>query len=226
MPLSCSPGSRWSSTSTRTPSRSGSSCFSSKTKDPVSGACGQGGCCPGVGPAVLGLGGGLGSVGRRWARGRGQWPLSSDPRHLPPAGDETATCRALLETGWAVAIWPPGLLPVALPTHPTLTLGSPRPLGVAPPLPAGSVHCLPSGVLGSQTLPWGQGGAWRSCPRVPACGCGPHTPTPPAQGGSGLGMPFRDCSAQGVQGAGSCWLETLPQPWPRGPDAPTWSPQA
>ena len=33
------PGSRWSSTSTRTPSRRGLSCSSSKTKDPVSGVC-------------------------------------------------------------------------------------------------------------------------------------------------------------------------------------------
>ena len=38
----CPPGSRWSSTSTRTPSRRGLSCSSSKTKDPVSGVCGGG----------------------------------------------------------------------------------------------------------------------------------------------------------------------------------------
>lgn len=55
MPLS-PPGSRWSSTSTRTPSRSGSSCFSSKTRDPVSGAPVGGG--PAAGGGAMSVSGG------------------------------------------------------------------------------------------------------------------------------------------------------------------------
>lgn len=60
------PGSRWSSTSTRTPSRRGLSCSSSKTKDPVSGVCrgaGQRGS--------VGAGGAMGVL------------LVSAPCHLP-----------------------------------------------------------------------------------------------------------------------------------------------
>ena len=47
------PGCRWNSTSMKTPSRSGSSCSSSKTKDPVSGARGRLGGLRGGGAAPL-----------------------------------------------------------------------------------------------------------------------------------------------------------------------------
>lgn len=107
---SCPPGSRWSSTSTRTPSRRGLSCSSSKTKDPVSGVCGgaeQRGC--------VGVDGAMGVF------------LVSAPCHLPgwelpgpwrgaplleagPASAQPPSPRGSLAPPWGAPLWSVGSL--------------------------------------------------------------------------------------------------------------------
>ena len=100
------PGSRWSSTSTRTPSRRGLSCSSSKTKDPVSGAF-------------------------RVGAGAAGAPLTSGPHRVPPCGDPPP-----LAAGWhrLSPFTPRGsLAPPCGPTLPPRVPSTCIPAGAWPP---------------------------------------------------------------------------------------------